>query len=131
MPPVVRLICICTFLFAGCIFVATALIFHRRRNKREARCQSSAWGTVTAIHFGRPVYTYRAGGRELAHQSHYSCRPSPFRVGQRVTVLYDPEDPEVCCVEEERRLTRFFVAIFLIVGLGCLIFPVPFLLFLS
>ena len=122
MSDTIRLFCALTFLFAGLCFLFTGWLLLRKRRQAEVRCQGSAWGIVEAIHFGTAVYTYHAGGREMRVRSHYRCRPSPFRVGQRVTVFYDPSDPEVFCVEEERRIGRFLSTLFL--GFGVLFLAV-------
>ena len=40
-----------------------------------------------------PVVRFEAAGRELETRVMYGSRPAPAKVGEHVTVLYDPENP--------------------------------------
>jgi Protein of unknown function (DUF3592) len=61
---------------------------------------SGSSGTQAAAPLSYPVVRYRAmDGREVVFRSGFGSRPSLWRPGQTVTVLYDPADPQAARIE--------------------------------
>lgn len=83
------------FLLVGAI----ALVGNYTRSKR---CSARTTGTVTAIHTGgegnRPVaytpeFRFTANGHSYTIKPSFSSSRNLYRVGQTVTIRFDPADP--------------------------------------
>lgn len=63
-----------------------------------------------------PVVSYTVEGRSYTHRSELSTSPPSFKVGDQVTILYDPNNPQSSAIEGYR--VGSFVALLLgIIGL--------------
>ena len=80
-----------------------------------------------------PVVRFRApDGEEYEFESEHGSRPAMHKVGQTVTVLYDPADPENA--EIRSALTRWLVpGLMIAIGLffmcgGCMVIAIHFMI---
>lgn len=101
-------------------------------NKKNV-CTQKTWGTVTDIikseiagNIGEapmitwnPIFTYEANGQKISKRSNYGGAQQDFYLNQRVTVYYNPENPNEYYVQEEQ--VSKIQTIFLIVSLALLL----------
>jgi len=67
-----------------------------------------------------PVVRFNTrGGQSITFESSYSSSPPAYDVGEQVTIIYLPDDPEKAVIQGEGQLFRI---IFMIVGGGVIIF---------
>jgi hypothetical protein len=136
-PRGVRLFGWAAFLF-GSVFVAVGiwmlvdgLRFRASANRAEGEVIRLEWsnGEGNSRSGALPVVRYEAQGRTVEFRSRVSSRPPAYRVGELVTVLYHPEDPENASVDtflEQYLLPLVFGGpglVFSGVGLAFLIIP--------
>lgn len=125
----------------GAVFVAFGV--HSLRARRSfARRAVPALGQVTELRWrdiatpgsGRvslvafPVLRFQTpDGRTVVAESSAGRNPAPARVGQQVTVLYDPDDPTQAALEGDSVGSVLYIcfiifgAFFLVSGLGRLV----------
>ncbi len=95
----------CTFETKGTV---VELVEKRSRNKH---------GTSTTY---APVFEYEYNGKVYKYESKLATSPKPFEVGDKVTVMVDPDDPKEIYVPEYKTV-RIFSYVFLGVGGGLFI----------
>ncbi len=115
----------------GIVFLAIGLAMRRAWTRREERLRARTDGVVLEMvrhesHSSsgssvswRPLVEFDYEGRRISLEAADSVSRKKYYEGQRVTVLYDPDDPaafRVAGEEEARTLFRVFTA----VGAGCL-----------
>jgi hypothetical protein len=111
------------------VFVAYA-IRGRRESRQFAAGAARAQGVVVELVGGPapgpqtpgmlsyPVVRYRAtDGQEVVFRSNFGARPSPWRPGQPVTVLYNPANPQEARIETSARSTGL-PALFVVLAVG-------------
>ena len=92
------------FLAVGALFLIIALLLWNKTRSFLARAQQTT-GTVVELREVRdndggsstwkPVVTFAAGnGRDITFAASFSSKPAPYDVGERVEVLYLPDDPQ-------------------------------------
>ena len=113
----------------GAIFVAVALALRRALLRREERLRARTSGTVTEVvrrysHSDGgdtpawyPIVEFEADGRRISLESSDGGGRKRFYEGQRVEVLYDPDDPS-CFQLEGFSSIGLLSRIFLGVGLA-------------
>lgn len=107
--------------FMGMVFGGIAgYLYWQEANLKQAGGQAE--GTVIGLSESSdedgtayaPVVTFRTGsGRAIEFKSTFYTSPASYQVGQKVTVLYDPEAPENAKIEGEDFL---FILIFGSIG---------------
>lgn len=114
----------------GAVFLAVGIALRRSFLRKEERLRARAEGTVTEVvrrvsHSSngvsvswRPIVDFDADGRRVSLESSDGGGQKAFFEGQKVEVLYDPDDPT--CFRLEGHATMGTVSkVFLAVGLGC------------
>ena len=110
-----------TFGLMGLIFLIVGLAFSASINRKRSRCTAYTEGEVCAMQaqFGssglRAVYRFNIDGKELQYVSNYAGNGN-LLVGQSVGVYYDPQQIGRIYIEEDARLMKNFVRVFLILG---------------
>ena len=110
-----------TFGLMGLIFLIVGLCVNASINRKRARCTGYTEGIVSAMQtqYGtnglRAVYSFTIDGRPLQYVSNYAGNGN-LLVGQSVGVYYDPQQIGRIYIEEDARLTKNFVRVFLILG---------------
>ena len=110
-----------TFGLMGLIFLIVGLAFSASINRKRNRCTAYTEGAVSAMQaqFGsnglRAVYRFTIDGKELQYVSNYAGNGN-LLVGQSVGVYYDPQQIGRIYIEEDARLMKNFVRVFLILG---------------
>ena len=106
-------------------FLIAAAEFFFRRSFRK-RCTEVVEGTVISVERRNghrhpiPVYGYTYGGYDYSRASSFYTVFRNAHVGDRVTMLVDPNDPECSiCADEDGYKTMFDL---LIVGIGIFLF---------
>ena len=110
----------------GGIFLAVGIGLRRSFDRREERLRARATGTVEEVvrRASRdsasfyPIVAFEYEGRTISLESDAGGGRKKYYPGQRVEVLYDPDDP-TCFRLENDGGTRLIGNIFLAVGLGC------------
>ena len=115
----------------GVVFLSVGLGLRRSWVRREERLRGRAEGTVLEVirHTSHssdgtsvswcPLVEFEYEGRRISLEAQEGVSRKKFYEGQRVPVLYDPDDPSAFRIEGEtggRTLYRVFTA----VGAGCL-----------
>lgn len=124
----------------GALFVAIGVhslrarrSFQRRADRALGQVTELRWhdiargpGRVSTVAF--PVLRFQTpDGRTLEVESLSGRNPAPARVGQQVTVLYDPHDPTQAALDGDAVSSVLFVgfiilgAFFMLSGLGMLL----------
>ena len=121
---------VCLACGVGLVFVCVAGLMLLTGRRRKRRCTNVTVGSVvdyayTSYNPNSPrtwhaVFAYTANGVQFRRASSYGTTKRQFAVGQRVTVHYDPQDPNVFDIDEVRT-GRALRLIFLSVGLGLLV----------
>ena len=114
----------------GAIFFAIGVGLRRSFIQKEERLRARAEGTVVEVvrraHRNSngesvnwyPIVEFMAEGRKVSLECDEGGRKRHYE-GQRVEVLYDPDDPGTFRLEGES-VTRLLGKIFLAVGIGCI-----------
>ncbi len=108
----------------GAIFLFIGLWLRRSAQNREDRLRARTGGTVTELvrRGGAngagwyPIVEFEADGRKLSLESRDGGGIKRFYEGQRVEVLYDPDDP-ACFQLEGMNTLRLVGTVFVWVGL--------------
>ena len=114
----------------GTVFLGVGIGLRRSALRREERLRARAEGTVTEVvrRVGGsdrgsvtwyPIVDFNADGRRVSLECADGGGRKRFYEGQRVEVLYDPEDP-ACFRLEGNDPGRLTGNIFFGVGLGCI-----------
>ncbi len=114
----------------GAVFLGVGIGLRRSALRREERLRARAEGTVTEVvrraggsgHDSAawyPIVDFDADGRRVSLECADGGGRKRFYEGQRVEVLYDPDDP-ACFRLEGNDLGRLIGNIFFGVGLGCI-----------
>ncbi|MBQ8110947.1 MAG: DUF3592 domain-containing protein [Clostridia bacterium] len=113
----------------GVVFLAVGIGLRRRFFRMEERLRARSEGTVAEVvrrvNQGArgdsvgwyPIVEFMADGHKISLESASGGRKR-FYEGQKVQVLYDPDDPTCFRLESDNTL-RLMGGIFLAVGLGC------------
>ena len=110
-----------TFGLLGLIFLIVGFAVTASMNHKQSLCTAYTEGTVSAMQmqFGttglRAVYSFTIDGRPLQYVSNYAGNGN-LLVGQSVGVYYDPQQIGRIYIEEDARLMKNFVRVFLILG---------------
>ena len=116
----------------GAIFLAIGLGMGRSWRRREERLRASADATVVEVvrhtHHSsdgnstswNPLVEFDYEGRRIALEAQDSVSRKKYYEGQRVRILYDPDDPATFRIEGESG-TRVIHVIFTVVGVVCLL----------
>ena len=116
----------------GAIFLAIGLGMGRSWRRREERLRASADATVVEVvrhtHHSsdgnstswNPLVEFDYEGRRIALEAQDSVSRKKYYEGQRVRILYDPDDPATFRIEGESG-TRVIHVIFTVVGAVCLL----------
>lgn len=119
----------------GVIFLAIGWGMRRSRQRRLARCTERTQGTVIDLvrrvggsggsyHASwHPVFSYFVGEQQAIQESNYGASSARFMIGQPVTVYYDPRDPSVYIVQEEK-LGGLLARVFLLAGAAAVLIGV-------
>ena len=119
-----------TWCLVGAIFLCVGIGLRRSFARREERLRARAEGVVAEIvrrerrdSDGRgvswyPIVEFEADVRKISLECGDGGGRKTFYEGQRVEVLYDPDDPSVFRIEGHGT-TRLLGNIFLAVGLVC------------
>ena len=117
----------------GVVFAFVPIIMNKSRKKKAMKCDRET--TATVVEYIRyqgdehityaPVYSYWADEKEYQKTSTYSFSGQKHSVGDKVTLRYNSENPDIIFVEEEQYVVKFISVIFgiisavmLIVGFG-------------
>lgn len=121
------------FVLMGVIFALVPIIINKSRQKKAAKCDRETTATVVeyVCHRGdghttyAPVYSYWANDKEYRKTSIYSSSIQKFSVGDKVTLRYHSDNPDIIFVKEEQYIIKFLSVIFgiisavmLLVGVG-------------
>ena len=110
-----------TFGLLGLIFLIVGFAINASMNHKRSLCTAYTEGVVSAMQaqFGttglRAVYSFTIDGRPLQYVSNYAGNGN-LLVGQSVGVYYDPQQIGRIYIEEDARLMKNFVRVFLILG---------------
>ena len=114
----------------GVIFLAIGVGMRRSFVRKEERLRGRAEGRVVEVvrrehHSSRgdsvswyPIVEFEVDGRKVSLECDEGGRKRHYE-GQRVEVLYDPDDPATFRLEGAS-VTRLLGKIFLAVGIGCI-----------
>lgn len=124
----------------GCVSIAIAV---SRKNKRKA-CTRRTKGVVTNMERRRisgsmgdapmlswfPTFTYEANGHTIEKTSLYGAAKQNFYIDQKVTVFYNPQNPNEYFVQEEdvAGIQKIFLAVSIVlllcggIAVGCYLF---------
>jgi Protein of unknown function (DUF3592). len=111
------------FLF-GFLFVAVGCGLWWSGKRKKRRCTAEVTGVVKSNVPDRgskggtvyaPTYAYTVKGVDYVHKSNFSSKKCRFSVGQEITILYDPANPDRYYVPEEGT-NVVFIAIFIALG---------------
>ena len=113
--------------FVGLIFLIIGIAFRRSYARREERLRGYADGTVTEVvrrksrdtSYFYPIVSFEYEGRTISLESNVGGGQKKYYEGQKVDVLFDPDDPSVFRLGNDTG-TRLLGNIFLAVGLGCI-----------
>ena len=113
--------------FVGLIFLIIGIAFKRSFARREERLRAYAEGTVTEIvrrkskdtSYFYPIVSFDYEGRTISLESDVGGGRKKYYEGQKVGVLYDPDDPTVFRLGSDNG-TRLIGRILLAVGLACI-----------
>lgn len=115
----------------GTVFLGVGIAFRRSFLRKEERLRARATGTVTEVvrreHHNTqgnsvnwyPIVEFDVDGRALSLECEDGGGRKAFYEGQRVEVLYDPDDP-ACFRLEGRSPVGLLSRVFIIVGLACI-----------
>ncbi len=111
----------------GVTFGVMAIVLGMSANRKKRVCTRRTTGRVSdvretairasvgqpSMYAWVPEFTYEANGHTFTKRSAYGDHKGRFSVGQKVTVYYDPADPDVYYVAEEKvsKLQGIFAAI--------------------
>jgi hypothetical protein len=80
-----------------------------REQKHRRRCTAQTEGVISdtkttyrdnkSHHF--PVFNYTVNGVEYSAWGHERMSIFSIKLGQKVTVLYDPSDPNICMLKQD------------------------------
>ncbi len=112
------------FLIIGVIFALVPIIMNKSRKKKALKCDRETIATVAEYICYRgdtnytyaPVYSYWANGKEYRKTSTYSFSRRKFSVGDKVSLRYNSENPNIIFVEEEQYIVKFLSVIFGIIS---------------
>lgn len=137
-------------LAAGIVIISVGLFFHRRQKNLERSCTMQTEGKVVRIERKEetyiekddndnekertrvsyhPVFSYEVGGRKIEETASAGSGRPEFTVGQQVTVMYDPQNPEKYYVKEDKTGSRFgiyfmiFGVVVFIMGIVAMVLP--------
>jgi len=137
-------------LAAGIAFISVGFFFHRRQKNLEGSCTSQTEGTVIRLDRQErtytetdddgntrerkgvtyhPVFSYGVGGRKIEKTATAGSGRPEFTEGQKVTVMYDPQNFGKYYVKEDKTGSRFgiyfmiFGAIVFIFGIVAMFLP--------
>lgn len=115
----------------GTVFLGVGIAFSHSFRRKEERLRARATGTVAEVvrreHHGSnggsvnwyPIVEFDVDGRTLSLECEDGGGRKVFYEGQRVEVLYDPDDP-ACFRLEGRSPVGLLGRVFIIVGLVCI-----------
>lgn len=118
------------------LFFLVGLFMLRGQKKRVWECTAQTSGVVSDIertekiekddngkeettYVYYPVYTYTVDGSEISKRASTGSGLKRFKIGQAVTVFYNPANPDQYYVKEDKLSAR---GGFLIMGIGVLLF---------
>ena len=116
----------------GSVFLAIGLGMRRHWQAREERLRGQADATVLEVirHTHQssggsgtswnPLVEFDYEGRKISLEADEGVSRKKYYEGQRVRILYDPDDPATFCIEGESG-TRVIHVIFTVVGMVCLL----------
>lgn len=106
------------FSFVGAVFLLVGILMHRSIARKKRVCSACTIGTVTdlvkvrrtiktgngrrAATFWHPVFQYEVNFRQLTKQSPIGGARPFFKIGQKVTVYYNPANVEEYYVAEDK-----------------------------
>lgn len=115
----------------GVVFLAVGLGLRRSWTHREDHLRGRTEGTVlevirheshssdgTSVSW-RPLVEFDCDGRRISLETKESVSRKKYYEGQRVMVLYDPDDPSAFRIEGDTS-GRTGYRVFIAVGLGCM-----------
>lgn len=126
-----KLILPCTiFLLVGIVFVIAGIIAIKQGDSLKARCTEETTGTVVGVICERdsgttdfadssytyyPVIEYQAGERTISQKSRSGQTPPKYKVGDKVTVYYNPNNVEEYIIKGDST-PQYLGIVFIVIG---------------
>ena len=120
------------FRIIGIVFISVSIIIGivyffviRAMNAKYDRCTESTTAVVIDNVINddtyTPVFLYEVDGQTYKMRSSYSTNPPKYKLNEKVTLNYNPDDPEEFYVDKASGLVTFVLifisSIFLLIGL--------------
>ncbi|MBQ9279741.1 MAG: DUF3592 domain-containing protein [Clostridia bacterium] len=114
-------------IIVGAVFLALGIFMLNQSNALKERCTEEASGTVVQMveeissdpdstdYTYYPVVEYQAGDQTVSKKSSIGSNPSPYQVGDKVEVLYNPDEVEEFIIVGEDT-GKIFQIIFIVIG---------------
>lgn len=123
----------------GIIFLLVSIGMMSSYQKKNKICTAETSGTViNIVRHGTtsgdssvssegyyPVYEFYAQGKTIQKESHIGRDRPMFQIGDHITVRYDPENPELFYVLEEKQdlISKIFLTVgIVLIVIACIIF---------